>query len=122
MSAPYFILATAISSALLVFLIIKWLLIYLRLKGSHGNVSRFVLIGFLVAIYIGVAIFHNWLVVALYREFCDFGPDVDIRLYVPVYPVWLVGIPAAVIFFLLRALHRRRALAASSRFPPTSNN
>jgi hypothetical protein len=99
---PAILVATVISSALLVFLTIKMFLLWLRLKGTHDVLARSLLIVLFCGTYFGTAFFQYWLATVLYREFHDIGDAVTLGLSVPIVPVLLMGVISGVIFVVLR--------------------
>jgi hypothetical protein len=114
---PPILLATTVSSALLVIGTVKWLLLWFRLHGTHDRVARIVLICLFCATYLGAGLFQYWFATALYREYYDIGPAVTLGLWVPVAPLWLVGVLAAVIFLLAHAMRRARSSGANQIAP-----
>lgn len=114
---PPILLATAISSALLVIGTVRWLLLWFRMHGTHDRVARIVLICLFCATYLGAGLFQYWVATALYKEYHDTGPAVRLGLWVPVAPVWLVGMLSAIIFLVVHALRRARSSGANQTAP-----
>jgi hypothetical protein len=114
---PAILLATAISSALLVFLTIQLLLFWYRTHGTHDRVARIVLIGIFFATYLGAGLFQYWFATALYREYHDIDPAVTLGLLIPVAPVWLGGVLSAGVFLVVRAVRRMRSSSNNGRAP-----
>jgi len=110
---PPILLATAISSALLVIGTVKWLLFWFRMRGTHDRVGKIVLICFFCAIYLAAGLFQYWFATALYKEYYDTSPAVTLGLWVPVAPVWLLGALSAIVFLVVHALRRARSSDAN---------
>jgi hypothetical protein len=108
LSDPGILLATIITSALLVFLTIKMLSLLLGSAGSKDHVARIVLILMLVVSYFGVAFLQMWIGTILHKEFHDIDPGAEYGLSVPIYPVWFVAALSGIVFVVARSARRRR--------------
>jgi hypothetical protein len=106
LSDPPIFFATLISSGVLACLTIKWLLIWFRRLASNDPAGKTVWISLLCAIYIGIGWFQIWFASALHKDYYNLSPAVNLGLWVPVIPVWLLGMGSGALFLVYRSVRK----------------